>query len=177
MGPADKNVDLDAEELGRKRLISIEKIPPKGKKQEGSLYRLRNQGYDELRRRYTARIENLAYRDIMHERLEEIKRGFAGYDIDEIVNRVHKMLLIDATPPEFGERTRELLASLRNQNSLLESRFDESCPICLEALGCTDFASRSLEVIVEEKLHSREWCTITRDGYITGQINWQTTST
>ena len=50
MGPADINVESDAEELERRRLIAIEDIPAKVGKQAGSAYRLRNPGLEELRK-------------------------------------------------------------------------------------------------------------------------------
>jgi hypothetical protein len=155
MGPFDGNVHSDAEILAENGLIEISEKPT-GKGSPCVVYKMKADGLRALHQKYSDRIENLPHQKAIRQSLEEIKRNFVSYKTAEIVDRVHKDLLIDCTPQEFKNAVYQHLNLLRSSMTHLESRWDDGCPVCLEVLGAVDFAIRSLESVFEKELSNKE---------------------
>jgi len=156
MGPADRAVESDAESLEQENLIEVEEIPERVGKRAGNAYKLSNQGFSFVQRKLGPGIENLPYQTAFRARLDEIKRDFAMFSIDEIVAKVHRELLIDASPEELGTKTQSIVVALARITDSVESQQDDSCSICLELLGSSDFAIKSMSSIIKIGLDRRE---------------------
>ena len=145
IAPYDWHIHKDAENLERENMVVIDEKPTKYDKPM-DVYRLKEEGFREVQKKYSARIECLPYKTLIKAKVEEIRRQFSTYTTPEIVDRVHHDLLMDVSQEE-AERTIRLLANrLSECLETTEKGRDMTCFVCLNLLGSLEFAAKSLEL-------------------------------
>lgn len=156
MGPADPAIEGDAELLQGEKLIEIKGIPERVGKRAGDAYWLSGQGFQFVQRKLGPNVEYLPYQSVFKARLAEIKRDFEMFSVDEIVSKIHRELLIDASPEQLERETQSIKENLERIRESVERQEDYSCSICLELLGCSDFAIKSLSHVIRIGLDKRD---------------------
>jgi DNA-binding PadR family transcriptional regulator len=155
MGPYDWHIHADAESLEKEKLLDIEEKPTRYDRPV-DVYRLNEEGLKLVQRKYPARIETLPYRSIFKAKIDEIRRTFATYKTPEIVERVHHELLMDMSQEDSEREIAALLSRLSETADESERRRDPSCSVCLDLLGCLDFAITSLSLAVKKTSGTNE---------------------
>lgn len=154
-GPFDWHVHSDAEKLASENLVTIEEKPNLNK-EPTNVYHLSENGFKSVQQKYSIRIENLPYLPVFRTRLEEIKRKFVSYKTPEIVAKVHEELLIDLGPVDFRRKLESLSTNLNDTADKAEKDRNPTCSVCLDVLGCVDFAITSLDLVILKKLDTNE---------------------
>jgi len=155
LGPFDGTIHSDAEILEENHHITIEDLPT-GHEEPCKVYKIKEEGLRHFREQFLPRIENLPHQRAFSSRISEIKMNFSSYRTPEIVERVHRDLLIDFTLEEFSKALDQNHESLKGLMTIAERRWDHGCPICLEILGATDFAMKSIEQVIDTELDNQK---------------------
>ena len=154
MGPFDPLIHEDAIELEHERLVSHEEIPIRNK-EPLDIYRLDDKGLRFFQQKYSCLIDNLPYKRLFNAGLDLVRRSFV-FSTSELVDRVHEELLTQKPPEVLREKMDSVMNSLGTVASSVEENRLDSCPVCLEVLGCSDFAVKSLKLAIEKGLATRD---------------------
>lgn len=151
MGPMDFSIhDHDAMLLQKMKYISVDEEPIRNKKPL-TVYRLHDEGRKYFQRKYSCIIDNLPYKSTFKSKMDEIRRSF-HLATSEIVDRVHLELQTQATPEALREKIDAIEDSLSKTVKVVEQNRDDSCPVCVEILGSSEFAMKSLRNSIEKGL-------------------------
>jgi len=154
MGPMDFTIHgRDAPLLEKEGLISTDEKPMRNKNPVTS-YRLTDKGLGYFQQKYSCIIDSLPYKPLFNATMDEVRRSF-HMTTSEIVDRVHEELMTQVAPEVLRQRMMAVAEMLERTIGEVERYHDDSCPVCVEVLGSSEFAIKSIKKAVEQGLDNK----------------------